>query len=761
MSHNKKTVNTILEIVINRSKLGILIFSILACIVLTVSLVLFARSLGRPFMGIAVSWAGTEWVVESVETYGVASHGGITKGDRLVIINGQPADNYLEKNKSNGVVSGRFFKELSVVDNTGVQKSVTLAGGTLPWQSVIEQLMWVLLSLIFWLTGFYVFFKKPQNVAALLFGLCGLDFGLFLSANLSSSAGILGSARIGVAATVFGPWLLLHFLHVLPEERKRIRISTLINLVYIIPVITMILFPFFGYNNGEPVEWFTTLRLVEYGIGLILVLSIAIFNYVRYISPRTRQQMKIVMISTLLALLPLMVLVIIPEAVSGKPISNIGIIFLVFIPIGFAYAVVTQKLLDIDVIIRRSVIYGLVTLFMAAILSVGIYFVLRYENALGVIGKILIAVALSLVASILFGPVKNGIEVTVDRFFYKDRYDYHQVVKILSASLNTLDKFTDISRAIINTIVQTLNIAGACLLVYAGDSLETSTSQGTYASKGDQKKLINIISQAGEAAKFPHSASGMDPELAFIVPLKAAEKEIGLICLSQKISRQKYTSDDIYLIQGIMSVSAIALRSAMLLRDASAKNTFIDVVSDKIRKPVSNIIGYSEFLLRRDPPRETREQWLKNIIENGHQIVATADNLMHIRRIQLKKIDIKLNAVSIPDVLAEELALIRETTENHEFINNIAPELPRGLIDRHKFGKIIGTILDNAIRYSPGGGRITTSAYYEESRHRIVVSISDEGMGISSADKASLCSRLRKCLKRLSMSRVSSTSGEK
>jgi len=336
--------------------------------------------------------------------------------------------------------------------------------------------------------------------------------------------------------------------------------------------------------------------------------------------------------------------------------------------------------------------------------------------------------------------VKKGIEVTVDRFFYKDRYDYHQVVKILSTSLNTLDKFTDISRVIISTIVQTLNIAGACLLVYAGDSLETSTSQGIYANKGDQKKLINIVSKADEAVKFPDSASGLDPQLAFIVPLKAAEKEIGLLCLSQKISRQKYTSDDVYLIQGIMSVSAIALRSAMLLRDAGTRNAFIDVVSDRIRAPISNIIGYSDFLLRRDPPKQTREQWLKNIIENGHQIVATADNLVYIRRIQLKKIDIKLNAVSLPDLLSQELALIRKTTEKHEFINKIAPGLPYGLIDGNKFSKIIGNLLDNAVRYSPDGGRITTSAYYDTPRRRIVVSIRDEGIGISSTDKPYLFS---------------------
>jgi signal transduction histidine kinase len=738
MRQIKKNTNTVLKIFTDRSGLRILLFSIFAFIVLAGSLTFFALSLGKPYMGVTLSFKSQGWEVENVDTSGMANQSGIRKGDRPVKINGQPADIFLEKYEVNRIVYGLSFEDLTVIDSNSQPKTATLSGSSLPLKSVIEQLEWLFVCVIFWITGFYAFFKRPGNLAAFMFCLCGLALGLVLSGNMASAIAIPGALHIHIAISIFSPWLLLHYFHILPEERARLHRSFKIYLIYLIPLATLIIYPLFGDNQGQPVAWFRTFRFIEYGVGLLAVLIVAFVNYRQFVSARTRQQMKIMLVTLILALIPFIVLNIIPVATMAGQTSGLSIIFLVFIPIGFTYAVVTQNLLDIDVIIRRSIIYALVTLFMAAIFSVGIFFVLKYETALGDIEKILIAIASGLVASILFGPVKKGIEVTVDRLFYKDRYDYHQVVKMLSDSLNTLNKFTDISRVIITTIVQTLNIAGACLLVYAGDSLETSISQGTFAGKADQKKLMNIISQADGTTKFPDSASGLDPELAFIVPLKAAEKEIGLLCLSQKISRQKYTSDDIYLIQGIMAVSAIALRSAMLLRDAGSSNTFIDVVSDKIRKPVSNIIGFSEFLLRRDPPKETREQWLENIIENGHQIVATADNLMHIRRIQLKKIDIKLNAVTIPDVLEEELALIRNTTKNHEFINNIAPELPDGLIDRQKFGKIIGNILDNAVRYSPDGGRVTTSVYYDESRQRIVVSISDEGIGISSADKASL-----------------------
>ncbi len=79
-----------------------------------------------------------------------------------------------------------------------------------------------IVCLIFWITGAYVFFKRPKNLAAQLLCLCWMGVGLVLSANMAALRAIPAAAFFEVFATIIGPWMLLHFFIILPEERKGI-----------------------------------------------------------------------------------------------------------------------------------------------------------------------------------------------------------------------------------------------------------------------------------------------------------------------------------------------------------------------------------------------------------------------------------------------------------------------------------------------------------------------------------------------------------
>jgi two-component system sensor histidine kinase VicK len=60
------------------------------------------------------------------------------------------------------------------------------------------------------------------------------------------------------------------------------------------------------------------------------------------------------------------------------------------------------------------------------------------------------------------------------------------------------------------------------------------------------------------------------------------------------------------------------------------------------------------------------------------------------------------------------------------------------LIDRDKLGQVVGNLLNNAVKYSPQGGRVTLSVRNESKKHQIIISVADEGIGISPEDKDSI-----------------------
>ncbi|MFC1946419.1 ATP-binding protein [Chloroflexota bacterium] len=689
-------------------------------------------------MGINLSLGETGWQIHSVDTSGLASETGIKVGDTPVTINGLPATEFLVNYEEVGIVSGRLIREITVSDINGQLKSTSLDKGSQSPQSIIELISLFLVCIAFWITGFYTFFKRPTNQAALLLCISGLVFGMIASATAASASLIPGAFWIAIITTIMGPWILLHFFIVLPDERTWIRNNHRIYIIYLPAVITLILFPLVGYTNDQAVPWFRTVRIFEYGTAFLAVAIVAVLNYIQASSMRTRQQMKIVLIGCLTALIPALILTLLPQAMWQKSLIPPGFstIFLIFIPLSMGYAVVTQKLMDIDVIVRRSVIYGLISLTLAIILSAAIFPVLSFHESIGVFGEIIIILALGGTATILFGPIKKGIEILIDRLFYKDRYDYRQIIQSLSLALNSIKNLTETSRLVVGTAVRALNLAGGGLFIRTqSGAFEVGTVQGTFVDMILQNSILDVISRRNREIEFPNSASTICSDLAFIIPLVAGEKEVAVLCISKKVTRQDFSSDDLFLLQGVASVASIALQSAILMRDVSIRDTFVSVASHELRTPLTSILGYADLLLHRDPPDETRKRWLKSIFNNSEKISSMIDDLLDVSRIRAGKANLQLSRVKVSDVLEETLSLSRESADRHEFIINITPDLPDILADQDKFFQIIDNILSNAIKYSPNGGRIIVSAYNDEERHRTVIKVEDEGIGMTPADK--------------------------
>lgn len=721
-------------------RLRLILFLIFAVTLLIADIIFFSLSINKPYMGIVLSNSSGLWQVESVDLNGIAYQQGMSTGEIPIEVNGQPAAAFLEKYTGAGEVYGAIIENLTVSDATGRIESANLQSSFPSTSAVAELTMWFITCLTFWSIGFYVFLRRPDKAAPRLMTLAGLFFGLTLSTVMAGERIIPFAAQISACSLAISPAILLHFFLVLPAEREWLHNKPLLYLIYLPAAITIALFPIVGFENGQPLPWFRNVRLMLAVLTLMAVGAVVIYNYVRAGSPRTKQQMKIMLIGGLSSLVPFLVLNFLYTEVwkqNGVPFG-VHVLFISLIPVSMGYAVITQRLLDIDIIIRRGVIYGTITVIMALILGLAIFFILSYRTAVDIPEQVILALVLGGTATFLFGPVSKGVESVVDRLFYKDRYDYRQIIQNLSNSLNSVKGFSETSRLIVGTTVSTLNLSGAALFVKTlSGPFEISASQGSYVSSDTQNMLLSLIS-GPEMIKFPESASSVIPEVEYLVPFVTGDIEVGILCLSQKANRQKYSSNDVYLIQGISLVAASAIRGAMLSRDVSMRDTFITIASHELRTPLTTIIGFSDLLMRRDPAESTRKQWAHRIYDSGKRITTMVDNLLNITRIQSGKAALKIEPVNLAEVLNEQLEMVKESTDKHSFTLNLDNSLPRVLIDRDKFGQVISNLLSNAVKYSPEGGCITISAGKKNGHKRVIVSVTDEGMGISPDDQASL-----------------------
>lgn len=545
------------------------IFYAVAVSVIAISLLFFALSASKPGMGFVLSLENEAWIVQSVDPAGAASQAGITPGDRPESINGQPAPVFLDRYSEQGVVMGFLIHELTVVDNLGQVKTVDFAYSSPNFQSVTEVAVWFLVSLISWLTGLFVYHKKPHHPPALLLCLGTLVFGLALSATLAGERLVMLATHIAVVSTVLAPVLLLHFFIVLPDNRINLRNSPLQFLIYLPAVITIALYPLIGFADGQPLQDFRTFRLAVVGLALLAVIGVAFFNYFSAVYMKTRQQMKIIFVGCLAAIIPFVFLSVFPAILGSANVmpASFSMLFVSFIPLSMGYAIVTKKFMGIDVIIRKSVISGSILFLMAAFLSVAIVLILALSSPTGIVEIIYIALVLSATATLLFGPLSRLSENIIDRLFYKDRYDHRVIIKDLSDSLTRLNDFDSASSIIVTTLENTLGLRGACLFIETEDGkLWTGASGGIFADVGKEQRVLQLISQKRDSSiEFPNSASDVDAEIKYLVPLSAGGKEIGFLVISTKTSGEQFLPADQLLIQDLAMIAAVSLKSLLVI----------------------------------------------------------------------------------------------------------------------------------------------------------------------------------------------------
>ena len=132
---------------------------------------------------------------------------------------------------------------------------------------------------------------------------------------------------------------------------------------------------------------------------------------------------------------------------------------LLLVPLTLAYAIVRYRLMDVDILFRRGYAYTLATLCVLAAFY-GIIFSLaslvqKNFQDLGNTGLITVM----LIAAFLFQPVRNWIQERLDRYFYRDQYDYRRTLVEFARELSSETDLDTMLHSVAERLMQTLSIS--------------------------------------------------------------------------------------------------------------------------------------------------------------------------------------------------------------------------------------------------------------------------------------------------------------
>jgi len=220
---------------------------------------------------------------------------------------------------------------------------------------------------------------------------------------------------------------------------------------------------------------------------------------------------------------------------------------------------------------------------------------------------------------------------------------------------------------------------------------------------------------------------------------------IGSLIMVSHRDSGAFSESDLRLLQAIADYVGIAIERARLAEEAEEaralreadriKSQFISSVSHELRTPLTSIKGYSSSLLRQDVSwnEETKREFIQTIDEKADELRDLIDKLLQMARLEAGALEPQKEPLLIPRLAQKVVEEMASRAKKHEFVLEFAPSLPVVEADVLHLEQVLCNLVENAVKYSPEGGRIVIRG--EVKKDRIVVSVSDEGEGISPEDQ--------------------------
>ena len=222
-------------------------------------------------------------------------------------------------------------------------------------------------------------------------------------------------------------------------------------------------------------------------------------------------------------------------------------------------------------------------------------------------------------------------------------------------------------------------------------------------------------------------------ESLMLVPLLSLGEVKAVIILVGNALR-RFGPTDLSLAEDIARRAALAMDNARLYREAHdanrAKDEFLATVSHELRTPLNAILGWTRLLREESLDKATVTRALETIERNGKSQAQLIEDILDASRIITGKLRLISEPVELTSVIRAALDAVRPTANTKGILLEESLDYPHRIIgDADRLQQIASNLLNNAIKFTPKGGRVQVKL--ERIHSCIQLSVSDTGKGIN------------------------------
>jgi two-component system, NtrC family, sensor kinase len=527
-----------------------------------------------------------------------AARSGLHKGDKILEINGKKIEKAVDVTQVL-VRIGSWATASYEIERKGVPfSSKIILRDHIPDSALFYQ---YLVGFAYLAIGLFVYFRRGGAAKSVHFyTLCLSSFVLscfHFTGKLNNFDQIVyfGNVLAGLlAATIF-----LHFCLTFPEPRRWIKWRLSILALYVPAFLVFALYV--GVARGlvrmsaPPMEVLWTLDRLWFAYVCSAYLLGAwnlTLQFRRAEDPIVRGQLQWLRNGAVFGVLPFTLIYVVPYMLGVVPngFMKMSVMSLILVPVTWAYAILRYRLMDVDIIFQQGYAYTLATLAVIGGFYGLIFSLTRPENLSGSA-----VVALIVIATFVFQPVRSWIQELLDRyFFYKDQYDYRRTLIEFARDLGSQTDLDPMLQSVADRLIRTLSIQHVSFFIFDEKRKVfrlhmASARHGHLPANADTLDLSFLANRPGKepylffertrhmldvvSHDWPASVRRTISELGltYFVPCEVRGRTIAYLGCSRTVKGDFLSSEDVELLVTLAGYVGIAVENARLYHSLQRK----------------------------------------------------------------------------------------------------------------------------------------------------------------------------------------------
>ncbi|MEI6478284.1 MAG: ATP-binding protein [bacterium] len=551
-------------------------------------------------------------------------------------------------------------------------------------------------------------------------------------------------------------------------------------------------------KDGQHITQFGPLfpfYIVHIVVYVLVALYLTFFAY-RKVKAAVRSQLNIIGFGVfLMAGIAIFTNIILPYGYNFFDFQEVGALSTTFFLLAIAYAISAHHLFDIRVIIKRTVIYTGLLIFALLTYSMVIFF---FTNLFGGNGSafdtrnFLVNLLAAGLIAVGYDPLRRTLEDKTDSFLFKKEYEEQAVLNELGRKLNDVVALDEALDLMMQTIVKVFHLHHAVTFVFQpAENSEVAikrikqigyTSMNhvylndddftiSYFSSHPGVTRLDVLNQETEEEKrrFSNLSNGntkslpketshlirqhaikvavakklTDLSAALAIPLHLNQQPIGLILLSDKLSGDTFSPEDVTLLDTMATQAISSIQKAKLYEGDQMKSEFVSIASHELLTPVSAMEGYLSMILDENMGKVDAQarNYLDKVYISSKRLSALVKDLLSVSRIEAGRMKMEPQSLDMNKLIHDTMDQLKFLAENKKLkmtYKAADKALPPVWADSDRTMQVLVNLVSNAIKYTPKGDIVITASHSLQPTPHVQVSVTDTGLGISKAAQAHL-----------------------